>query len=80
MARIREIDPRTAPPEIQRAFEEQINTYGEILNSSKVSAHRPSIFFANAAFGRAIDESGLLAVGLRALVCVRVAQINGCPF
>lgn len=80
MARIREVDSRTAPPEIQRAFEEQINAYGEILNSAKISAHRPSIFLANAAFGRAIDESGLLAVGLRALVCVRVAQINGCPF
>lgn len=80
MARIREVDPRTAPPEIRKAFEEQRDTYGEVLNSSRISAHRPSIFFANAAFGRAIDESGLLPVGLRALVCVRVAQINGCPF
>jgi hypothetical protein len=80
MARIREVDPQKAPPEVQRAFQEQTETYGEVLNSAKISAQRPSIFFANAAFGRAIDESGLLTVGLRALVCVRVAQINGCPF
>ncbi|MBI2881279.1 MAG: carboxymuconolactone decarboxylase family protein [Candidatus Tectomicrobia bacterium] len=80
MARIREVDPRTAPPEIQRTFEEQRELYGEVLNSSKISAHRPTVFHANMAFGRAIDESGLLPVGLRSLLCVRVAQINGCPF
>lgn len=80
MARIQEVDPRKAPPEVQRAFEEQIEIYGEVLNSSKVSARRPPIFFANLAFGRAIDESGLLPAGFRSLVCVRVAQINGCPF
>lgn len=50
------------------------------MNSSLISSHRPSIFLANQAFGRAIDESGLLSVGLRTLLCVRIAQINGCPF
>lgn len=80
MARIREVDPAAAAPEIRQVFEEQVQAYGAILNSSRVAAHRPSILFANAAFGRAIDESGLLAVGLRALLCVRVAQLNGCPF
>lgn len=80
MARIREIDPATAPLEIRKAFEEQLATHGQILNSGKISAHRPTIYLANVAFGRAIDESGLLGVGLRALINVRVAQINGCPF
>lgn len=80
MARIREVDALKAPPEIRQAFEEQAKTLGAVLNPSKISAHRPTIFFASGALGRAIDESGLLPVGLRSLVFVRVAQINGCPF
>ena len=80
MPRIREADPSSVPPEIQKVFEGQRETYGEVLNSSLISSHRPSIFLANLAFGRAIDESGMLPVRLRTLLCVRVAQINGCPF
>jgi len=80
MARIREADPSAAPPEIQKIFEEQKETYGEVLNSYLISSHRPSILLANQAFGGAIEESGLLPVGLRTLLNVRVAQINGCPF
>ena len=80
MARIREADPSAAPPEIQKIFEEQTETYGEVLNSYLISSHRPSILLANQAFGQAIEESGLLPVGLRMLLNVRVAQINGCPF
>ncbi len=51
-----------------------------MLNSYLISSHRPSILLANQAFGRAVEESGLLPVGLRMLLNVRVAQINGCPF
>ena len=80
MARIREVDASKAPPEIQKAFEEQVKTFGTVLNPSKIYAHRHAIFFASGVLMRAIDESGLLPLGLRFLVFVRVAQINGCPF
>ncbi len=80
MTRIRELDPSAAPPEIRKSLEEQRESFGQELNSSLISGHRPSIFLANQAFCQAIDESGLLPVGLRMLLNVRVAQINGCPF
>ena len=80
MARISEVNLSFVPAEIRQLFEEQRENHGEVLNSSLISGHRPSIFLANMQFGQAIEESGLLPPGLRALVCVRVAQINGCPF
>lgn len=80
MARIPEADPSATPPEIQKLLEEQRTAYGEIMNAALISCYRPSIFLANHASGQAIEESGLLPVGLRTLLNVRVAQINGCPF
>ena len=51
-----------------------------MLNTTKIYAHCPPILRAAKLLGKAVEDSGLLDVQLRSLVCVRVAQINGCPF
>jgi alkylhydroperoxidase family enzyme len=43
-------------------------------------AHCPPILRAAKLLGASIAESGTLPKGLAALVSLRVAAINGCPF
>jgi alkylhydroperoxidase family enzyme len=45
-----------------------------------VQAHTPGIMKAAKQLSLAVDRSGLLPKELLALVNVRVALINGCPF
>ena len=54
--------------------------FGGLLNPTKVMAHCPPILRAAGLLGQSIEQSGLLPKGLPALLYVRVATINGCPF
>ena len=51
-----------------------------VSTTSDVMAQRPGILRAAKQLGAAIDRSGLLPKDLVALVNLRVALINGCPF
>ncbi len=67
-------------PLAREMFEKNVETYGFVLNTSKIYAHRPTIMRGLARLQEGVDESGLLGADLRALLNVRVASINGCPF
>ncbi|HLS87747.1 MAG TPA: hypothetical protein VK043_15695, partial [Burkholderiales bacterium] len=54
--------------------------FGDVLNPSRVLAHCPPILRAAKALSASIAQSGQLSAGLVALVSLRVAAINGCPF
>ena len=81
MARIKgvtESDANTA--DVRQIIEEQKKRHGFVSNAAQVSAVRPTIQRGVQALARGIQESGLIAQELRNLVCVRTAQINGCPY
>jgi alkylhydroperoxidase family enzyme len=80
MPRVREIEEPGDDPILTDLYGKEQETFGFVLNTSKVMAHRPGILRAAKQLGAAVDRSGLLSPELRALVYLRVALINGCPF
>ena len=80
MPRVRELEQPGGDPTLAEIFAKEREAYGSLLNPTKVMAHCPPILKAAKAFGAAIAQSGKLPNGLVALVSLRVAAINGCPF
>lgn len=80
MPRVREIESDSGDPILREIFTKDRELYGSLLNTTKIYAHCPPILAAVKQLGAAMERSGLLDPQLRALVCLRVALINGCPF
>ena len=80
MPRVSEIEEAGGDPILEEIFAKERERVGALLNPTKVQAHCPPILRAAKALGAAIEQSGLLPRTLLALVNVRVASINGCPF
>ena len=80
MARIPEVPGTPEDPLAREMFEKNVEAYGFVLNTSKIYAHRPTIMRGLARLQEGVDESGLLGADLKALLNVRIASINGCPF
>ena len=80
MPRVREVDDPGDDPILQETFAREQDLFGFVLNPTKVQAHTPGIMKAAKQLSVAVDRSGLLPKELLALVNVRVALINGCPF
>jgi alkylhydroperoxidase family enzyme len=78
--RVREIQDPGDDPILKETFERERELFGFVLNPTKVQAHTPGIMKAAKQLSLAVDRSGLLPKELLALVNVRVALINGCPF
>ena len=80
MPRVREITDPGDDPILREMFAKEQETFGFLFNTSKVQAHAPVILKAAKQLSAAVDRSGLLPKELLALVYLRVALINGCPF
>ena len=80
MPRIREIEEPGDDPILKDVFGKEQDTFGYVLNPTKIQAHTPGIMKAAKQLSAAVEKSGLLAAQLRSLVYLRVALINGCPF
>lgn len=80
MPRVREIEHDGGNPVLQEVFAKEREAFGSLYNTTKVLAHCPPILQAAKQLSAAIERSGLLDPQLRALVYLRVALINGCPF
>lgn len=80
MPRVREIEDPGPDPMLQEAFARDLALFGTVLNTTKVQAHCPGILKAAKSLSAAVERSGLLPPELLALVYLRVALINGCPF
>jgi alkylhydroperoxidase family enzyme len=78
--RVREVTEPGDDPILQELYEKEQEAFGFVLNTTRVMAHCPGILRAAKQLGAAIDRSGLLPKELIALVNLRVALINGCPF
>jgi len=80
MPRVREIEDPGDDPVLGDVFAKERESFGFLLNTTKVQAHRPGIMKAAKQLAAAVEQSGLLGPELLALVYLRVALINGCPF
>jgi len=80
MPRVREIDDAGDDPILNEIFPKEREAFGFLLNTTKVQAHTPGIMKAAKQLSAAVEKSGLLPPQLLALVYLRVALINGCPF
>jgi hypothetical protein len=78
--RIPPIDPASAPPEIQEILARQTEQWGSPLAPTLTMAHCPPLVRGSAGLSVALEKSGQLPAELRDLVCLRVAQLIGCPF
>jgi alkylhydroperoxidase family enzyme len=80
MPRVREVDDPGDDPLLKETFAKENEAFGFVLNTTKIQAHTPGIMRAAKQLAAAVERSGLLAPQLLALVYLRVALINGCPF
>jgi alkylhydroperoxidase family enzyme len=80
MPRVSEIEEDGDDPVLKELFDKERAVFGGVLNTTKVMAHCPPILRAAKLLGAAIEQSGQLPKALVALVSLRVAAINGCPF
>jgi alkylhydroperoxidase family enzyme len=80
MPRIREIEDPGDDPILKEIWAREQQLFGSALNPTKVQAHTPVILKAAKQLSAALERSGLLPPQLLALVYLRVALINGCPF
>ncbi len=80
MPRVKEIIDAGDDPLLREMFEQERARYGDVVNPSRVFAHRPKILQAAKALYAACDSSGLVPMALLSLLYTRVAAINGCPF
>ena len=80
MPRVTEVDDPGDDPILKDTFAKETDTFGFVLNTTKIQAHTPGIMRAAKQLGAAVERSGLLAPQLLALIYLRVALINGCPF
>ncbi len=80
MPRVPEITDDNGDPTLRELFEKERAIYGDLLNPTRVLAHCPPILAAAKQFYASFPKSGRIPAALHALVHVRVASINGCPF
>jgi alkylhydroperoxidase family enzyme len=80
MPRIREIEDPGDDPILKETWVREQQLFGAILNPTKIQAHTPGIMKAAKQLSVAVERSGLLPPQLLALVYLRVAVVNGCPF
>jgi alkylhydroperoxidase family enzyme len=80
MPRVREIEDPGDDPTLKETWAKEQDFFGFVLNTTKIQAHTPGIMRAAKALSAAVEKSGLLPPQLLALVYLRVALINGCPF
>ena len=80
MPRVKEITDDGGDTILKAEFAKEREQFGDVLYPTRVMAHCPPILRAAKQFYAAFDLSGQLPMALLALVYVRVASINGCPF
>lgn len=81
MPRMRPLTKEEVPPgELHDSLAASEKFLGRPLPGPGIQAWAPEIMKASGALGAAPAKSGLLPRGLRSLVCLRAAEMVGCPF
>jgi hypothetical protein len=80
MPRIRPLTKDEVSPELRPALEQSEHTFGRLPPGTGIQAYCPPILEASRALGAAPARSGTLPPLIRYMVCLRAAQMAGCPF
>jgi len=80
MPRIPEVQDAEATPAQKRLFDADRAAHGQVLNTTRIYAHRPEAIPALQGLHSALAEASNLPPALVSLARLRVAQINACPF
>ena len=80
MPRLRPLTQAEVSPEVAAILESAAKTFGQPLPSTGIQAYCPPILEASRALAAAPGRSHTLEAELRYLICLRVAQVVGCPF
>ncbi len=80
MPRIKPLSSDEVPAELRAVFEQAERNFGAVPAGSGIQAYCPPIFDASRALGAAPAKSGKLPALIRSMVCLRAAQLAGCPF
>ena len=80
MPRIRALTMDEVAPEIRAIFEKVERYFGAVPASTGIQAYCPPILEASRTLGAAPEKSNKLPALIRSLVCLRAAQMAGCPF
>jgi hypothetical protein len=80
MPRVREVEDPGDDPLLKETFAKEIEAFGFVLNTTKIQAHTPGIMRAAKQLARPSSDPAFYAPQLLALIYLRVALINGCPF
>jgi len=80
MARIRALTREEAPTDVRSLYDANLKAFGQIMNTTGVWAHRPTIQLGVKALADGIQQSGLISDKLRCLINVRIASQVGCGF
>jgi alkylhydroperoxidase family enzyme len=78
--RVPPVNPADASAPVREILARQTERWGAPLGPTLVLAHCPTLVPAAAGLSLALERSGELPPELRDLVCLRVAQLIGCPF
>jgi hypothetical protein len=80
MARMRPLTKDEVEGDVRKALEQGERWLGQTPIGAGIQAYAPEIMAASRALGAAPAKSGLLPPELRSLVCLRAAEMVGCPF
>jgi hypothetical protein len=80
MARLKSLERDDAPEEARQFYDKDVERYGAVLHNTKMYAHNVPVLRAIKDFSAQFAEAQALPLGLKALIRVRVATLNGCPF
>ncbi len=80
MVRIRPLTKDEVGDDLRPVLEASERALGTPSAGTGIQAYAPAILEASRSLGRAPERSGLLSPQLRSLVCLRAAEIVGCPF
>lgn len=80
VARIRPLTKDDVEGDLRVTLEAGERWLGQPAIGAGIQAYAPVILEASRALGAAPAKSGLLDAQLRSLVCLRAAELVGCPF
>jgi len=80
MARIRPLTQDEVTGDVREVLANGARMFGRPAAGAGIQAYAPAILEASRQLGAAPAKSGLLSAQLRSLVCLRAAEIVGCPF
>ncbi len=78
--RIAGIDDRKMPYSLRPLTSLMRRRFGKVLGPYRVWAHRPGMTWMFSLFTGSVELSRVLDAATKRLVCLRVAQLIGCPF